>query len=88
MQPWPSVHRAGNRDVEAIHRLVSEVFLEYVAPGYSRSGVAKFQRDVTQASLAGALEHGEPILMASVEGGLVGMLQVRTNGHIPPAAVA
>lgn len=60
---------------------VFEVFHEYVAPEYSRSGVEKFQRDVTQASLAGALWQGDLILAASVEDDLVGMLQVKTNAH-------
>ncbi len=62
--------------------LVLTIFSEFVAPQYSREGIAEFEKFVCPDVLADRLRTGNLILLAESGQRIVGVIEIRDNSHI------
>ncbi|MBG0777228.1 MAG: GNAT family N-acetyltransferase [Desulfovibrionaceae bacterium] len=62
--------------------LVLAVFDEHVAPTFAAEGVAEFRRYANPEALAGRLREGAVVLAARRDGELVGVVELRADGHL------
>lgn len=62
--------------------LVLRVFTEFVAPQYSREGIAEFEKFVCINALAERSQAGNPVLLATSGQTIHGVIEMRENSHI------
>jgi GNAT superfamily N-acetyltransferase len=75
------------REIEAgeefeVSRLVHRVFMEFIAPIFSNRGTHEVRRYARAERLKERLEEGCFILLALWKGQIVGMIEVKEEGHI------
>ncbi len=75
-------------DAERIAALVLASFDEYIAPEYTRQGVAEFRHYVEPQALRQRVERDHFVLVAEVDGDLAGMIEMRDCNHVALLFVA
>ncbi len=81
----PSIRIKDMREGEekSISDMVSSVFNEFVAPGYSEQGVNEFMRYIKPGLIIDRLRKGETfLLVARDEERVVGVIETRDSSHI------
>ena len=66
----------------SVSRLISEVYDEFVAPGYTAEGNAFFHAFIEPASILKRHERQNNLLLAFNGGILAGMIEMRDNNHV------
>ena len=66
----------------AVVDLVLRVFAEFVAPRYSQEGVAEFRKFVCADALADRFVAGNLFLLAESGQRIIGVIEMRKDGHI------
>ena len=62
--------------------LISRVFDELVAPGYSQRGVQEFLNYANPVSLLNRSQVNHFVLVAAAQDKIIGMIEIRNNNHI------
>lgn len=63
-------------------QLVSEVFNEFIAPGYSKEGVIEFSKYLEPRLMRDRLARNHFIFVALDDAKIVGVIEVRGNNHV------
>ncbi len=66
----------------AVVDLVLRVFAEFIAPQYSREGIAEFKKFACTNALADRFRAGNLILLAESGQSIIGVIEIRGNDHI------
>ncbi len=76
------VRELAGEDMTEAHKLVSAVFDEFVAPLYSKEGIAEFKSFIEPEKLLRRLQANSFMLGAESRGELVGITAVRDWNHV------
>lgn len=78
----PEIRPAKKSDADATVALVLRSFDAFIAPDYPDEGAAHFYANVTTEALTAAIDDGNIVRVATVDGKLAGVVQVRDETHI------
>ena len=65
-----------------VFELISRVFNEFVAPGYSNEGIEEFMKYAQPEELAGRLKEDQVILVAEFGSEIVGVIDILNYSHV------
>ena len=66
---------------KAVSQLVTRIFNEFIAPGYSAEGVREFLRYIKPEILRQLAQEGHLFLVAAVKDKIVGVILIRIRNH-------
>ncbi len=69
-------------EAAAVSALVLSSFDEFIGPGYTAEGIAEFRRFATPEALAARTAEDHFVRVATVDGALAGMIEIRENNHV------
>ncbi|MCD4678027.1 MAG: GNAT family N-acetyltransferase [Desulfobacula sp.] len=62
--------------------LILNLFTEFIAPHYSKKGVAEFNKFVRTHALENRLKAGNLFLLAKTGKNIIGVIEIRDNSHV------
>jgi GNAT superfamily N-acetyltransferase len=65
-----------------VFELISRVFNEFVAPGYSNEGIEEFMKYAQPEELAGRLKEDQVILVAELGSEIIGVIDILNCSHV------
>ncbi len=78
----PVIREMKAGEEQAVCDLVRKVFSEFVAPQYSDEGVVEFLSYADARSMARRVQSDHTVLLAEIDGELVGVIETRNFRHI------